>query len=170
MNLQFYLEKLYSSENFNKFKEENPKAYLCSGFFVIDKEGKDNQIHFDYFIPESKEMISFNLKEGVEKKHIEILDKSWIPEISDESIDFNFEEIENLIVKKMEEENIKNKLQKILISLQKSDEEILLICTVFISMLGMLKVKIGLKAMKITEFERKSLMNILKIKKKENVK
>ena len=39
MNLQLYLEKLKSSGVFKEFMKENPKAYLCSGFFTIDKEG-----------------------------------------------------------------------------------------------------------------------------------
>ena len=91
MNLQFYLEKLHSSENFKEFKKENPKAYLCSGFFVVDKEKKANQVHIDYFIPEnSKNMISFNLNKDIEKKYIEILDQSWVPEKLDELLDFNF--------------------------------------------------------------------------------
>lgn len=36
MNFQFYLEKLFESEEFAEFKKEFPDAYLCSGFFVID--------------------------------------------------------------------------------------------------------------------------------------
>ena len=57
MNFQFYLEKLYSSAIFKNFMKENQKAYLCSGFFTIDKEGKDNQIHVDFYIPETKKIV-----------------------------------------------------------------------------------------------------------------
>ena len=54
MNLQFYIEKLEHSEVFKKFIKDNSKAFLCSGFFVIDKEGKeDDKIHLDYFVPEN---------------------------------------------------------------------------------------------------------------------
>jgi len=38
MNMQFYVEKLSHSEEFKEFMKKNPDAYLCSGFFVIDKE------------------------------------------------------------------------------------------------------------------------------------
>ena len=51
MNLQFYLEKLFASDEFKKFKKENKDAYFCSGFFSIDKQGRDNQQHLDFYIP-----------------------------------------------------------------------------------------------------------------------
>ena len=53
MNLKFYLEKLHISEEYKKFIQENPGAYLCSGFFVIDKEGSDSKQHLDYYVPYS---------------------------------------------------------------------------------------------------------------------
>ena len=119
MNLQFYLEKLHSSKEFKNFKEENPKAYFCSSFFIIDKEGKDNQTHLDYFNPKSKDMISFSLNGEVEGKSVENHDSSWLPKKLNESINFDFEEIEKIIAKRIEEENIKNKVQKIVINLKK---------------------------------------------------
>ena len=66
MRFQFYLEKLHNSEEFNSFIKENPKAYLCSCFFILDKENReapDNKQHFDYYVPESKETFSFKIEE-----------------------------------------------------------------------------------------------------------
>ena len=54
MNFQFYVEKLKSFEKFEKFIKENSDAFCCSGFFIIDTEGKDNQQHFDYYLPKEK--------------------------------------------------------------------------------------------------------------------
>ena len=59
MNFQFYLEKFFSNKHFQEFKEKNKKAFPCSCFFVIDKKGKDNKQHFDYFTPEDKKLFSF---------------------------------------------------------------------------------------------------------------
>jgi len=170
MNLQFHLEKLHSSEKFEEFKKNNQKAYFCSGFFTIDKEGKDNQTHLDYFNPEDKKVTSFSLNGEIKEIPSEHQDNSWKPNELNEEINFDFEEVERLISKKMEKEEIKNKLQKILISLQKSDQENSLLCTVFISMLGMLKVKIDLKDMTISKFEKKSIIDIINIKKRKDVK
>tara|TARA_Y100000034_G_scaffold41320_2_gene50848 strand:+ start:10295 stop:10798 length:504 start_codon:yes stop_codon:yes gene_type:complete len=162
MNFQFYLEKLYESEDFKKFINENKDAFFCSGFFILDKQGKDNKSHLDFYIPSKKKMFSFQLEDGIKLVPVEILDKKVPEEILEDS-DFNFEEMEKLISKKMEEENIKNKVQKIIFSLQKLKEKEFLIGTVFISLMGLLKVNIDIKNKKIAQFEKKSFLDMMNI-------
>lgn len=166
MNLQFYLEKLHSSNIFKNFKRENPESFLCSGFFVVDKEGKDNKSHFDYFLPKSKEMVSFQL-ESMQKIPVDIFNER-IPEEVSSDIDFEFDKIEDLILKKMEDEKITNKLQKMIFSLQKLDGKDFLVGNIFVSMLGILKINIDLSEMKIVEFEKKSIFDIMNVLKKKN--
>lgn len=166
MNLQFYLEKLHNSENFKNFIKENSDAYLCSGFFVIDKEGKDNKIHFDYFLPKEKKIFSFQLEEGIQKVPVEMFDKK-IPEKISAEHDYDFDDIEKMIISEMEKERIKNKIQKMIFSLQKLKEKDFLVGTVFVSMLGMLKVHISLSEMKITLFEKKSFFDMMNVLKKK---
>ena len=165
MNLKFYFEKLKSSDAFKKFTKENPTAYFCSGFFTIDKEGSDNQRHLDFYIPESKKMFNFVLNNGVQISQVEIQNEQ-IPNKLNFNIDFSFEEIEKMIRDEMEKQGIKNKLQKIIISLQNIENRPKLICTVFVSMLGLLKVEIDIKTMKIMVFEKKSFFDLMKIIKK----
>jgi len=162
MNLQFYSEKLHSSEMFKKFMKDNPNSYLCSIFFTIDKEKDDNQIHFDFFIPESKKMISFQLNGEIKNIPMEIYDEK-MPERIPLNFDIDFWEIERMVAAKMEVENIKNKMQKIILSLQRTNEENFLVGTVFISMLGMIKIKINAAKKEIIEFEKKSMFDILKV-------
>jgi len=162
MNLQFYSEKLHSSEMFKKFKEENKESYLCSIFFTIDKEKDDNQIHFDFFIPESKKMTSFQLNGEIKQVPMEIYDEK-IPERIPLNFDIDFWEIERMIATRMEVDNIKSKMQKIILSLQRVNEENFLVGTVFISMLGMIKVKINAAKKNIVEFEKKSMFDIMKV-------
>lgn len=161
MNLQFYWEKLQASDVFKQFMRENSKAYLCSGFFIIDKEGTDNQRHFDFYIPESKEMFSFKLENQVEKTPIEMTIPK-IPEKIDINFDFDFKEIEKMIQEEMGKKNIDKKIQKIIISLQNLKGKNFLICTVFIAMLGLLKVHIDIEQNKIVLFEKKSLFDMMK--------
>ncbi len=161
MNLQFYLEKLHSSEIFKKFMKENPKAHLCSGFFTMDKEGKDNKRHFDFYVPETKKMFSFKLEDSVEIMPID-LEIEKIPEKLDTDFDFEFEEIEKMLDDEMKKQEIKNKIQKTILSLQDLKGKPFLIGTIFISGLGLLKVQIDLSDMKITEFEKKSLFDMMK--------
>jgi hypothetical protein len=165
MNFQFYLEKLFVSENFQEFKKENPDAYPCSGFFMIDFEKSDNQFHFDYFIPSTKRMFSFKLESEIEKVPVDIIDKR-IPEKLSMNYSFDFDDVVKLIEEKMQQENVKSKIQKVLLSLQKLDKGDFLLGTVFISALGILKVKINISEMKIISFEKKSFLDMMKIIKK----
>lgn len=92
MNLQFYLEKLNASDVFREFIKENSTAFLCSGFFVIDKQINNNQIHFDFYIPEKSQMFSFKIEDKIEKVPVEIITE--IPEKISENFDFSFDDIE----------------------------------------------------------------------------
>jgi len=167
MNFQFYLEKLYHSGDFQKFKEENKDAYLCSCFFVNDNEKGENKQHFDYFLPKDKKMFSFKIESGCEKVPVELFDDKVPGKISD-NYDFSFVEIEKLVLEKMEEEGVKSKIQNILLSLQNFEGKDTLLGTVFISAMGMIKVRIDLNDIKITEFEKKSFMDMFKVIKKKD--
>ncbi len=68
----------------------------------------------------------------------------------------------------MKKENIENKLQKIILSMQKREGKTFLTGTVFISMLGMIAVNIELPEMKIERFDKKSFFDIMKIVKNDN--
>jgi len=167
MNLQFYLEKLESYDVFQNFMKENPKAYLCSGFFTLDKEGQDNQRHLDFYISDKEEMFSFKFegKGKIEKVPVEMINKK-VPEKIKSGQDFNFDEIEKMIIDEMDVQSVKNRLQKILFSLQSREGKNFLVCTVFVSMLGLLKMNIDLDGKdgkpEITSFEKKSLFDLMK--------
>jgi len=164
MNLQFYLEKLQNYEDFKKFKKENSKAYLSSVFVSIDKGKNQNEVHFDFFLPEKKEIVSFQMNEEIKKVPLENFGLVSPEKISGTDLDFG--KIESLISEKMEKENIKSKIQKIILSLQNYKGKETLSGTVFISMMGMIKISLDLNEMKILDFEKKSIMDLIKIMKK----
>lgn len=166
MNFQFYLEKLYASEHYQKFIQENPKAYPCGAFFIVDNEGKESKQDFDFWLPDEKKMFSVKLSSGGEIIPVELIE-SDVPEKIRMNFDFDFNDIERMVRDKMDEEGIKNKLQKMLLSLQKKKGKDFLVGTVFISMMGMIKVAIDLESMKILDFEKKSFFDIMKVKKKD---
>ena len=167
MNLQFYLEKLQNSDEYKKFIRENSDAFFCSGFFSIDETGKEkNQQHLDYFIPSANKMFSFQLGENISLTPIENFGKDFVPTKIPDNVDFNFDKIKEIILKEMEKNKIKNKIQKVLLSLQNRDNCNFLIGTIFISGLGLLKIKLDLEKNEIIEFEKKSFFDMLKIVKK----
>ena len=173
MNFQFYVEKLKESEEYKKFMREYPDAIPFSGFFVLELENvkhPDNKQHFDFFVPSKKKAFSFQVENNCKIVLVDIIDFG-VGKISLDN-NFDFEEVQNLIMKRMGEEKIGNKLQKILLSLQNKDGKDFLVGTVFISNFGLLKVNIDLKEMKITDFVKKSFFDMLKFsgKKKEKKK
>jgi len=166
MNLQFYEEKLHSSDFFKKFREENPQAYLCSILIIIDKKGKDSKVHFDYFVPKERKIVSFQLESEIKIISLETFNEK-IPEKILLDYDLNFDDTEKIIMKKMEAENVKNEVQKMIMSLQKLDGKDFLIVTVFISMLGIIKIIMDPNNREIKEFEKKSFFDIMNILKKK---
>lgn len=165
MNFQFYIEKLSDSEEFKKFKSENPECYMFSGFFSIDKKGKDNQQHLDFYIPGRKEGFSFQLEKESKLIQLESYDER-IPEKIDEDFDFDFNKIEKMIIEKMKINNVNKEIQKMLFSLQKLEGENFLLGTIFISGMGIIKAAINLEKNEITDFSRRSLFDMMKIIKK----
>ena len=111
-------------------------------------------------------MASFQL-DSMTKIPVELFNDR-IPESISSDIDFEFDEMESLIVKKMEAEKITNTVQKMIFSLQKLDGKDILVGNVFISMLGILKVNIDLTELKIVEFQKKSIFDIVNVLKKDD--
>ena len=166
MNFQFYLEKLNDSENFKKFIKENKDAHLVSCFFSIDKEQNvDNKQHFDYFAPSINKSFSFKLEDNCNKVEMENIPNE-IAQIPD-NLNFDFNEIENLIIKRVKQENINCKMQKMLFSVQNMGDKNMMVGTIFIQGLSMIKVQINLEKMRIIEFEKKSFFDIVNIIKKK---
>ncbi|MGY4884466.1 MAG: hypothetical protein ACP5NZ_02705 [Nanobdellota archaeon] len=166
MNFQFYFEKMMKSKDFKKFISENKEAFLCSGFFSVDKKGNDNKQNIDYFVPSLNKMFSFKLNDGVELVPVEDFGENFKPEKIPDNIDFEFEYIEKLIEGEMFEKKITNKIEKSLFSLQAKDKKNYLLGTIFISGLALLKVKIDLDEKRVVEFDKKSFFEMMKIVKK----
>lgn len=164
MNFQFYVEKLENSPEYKKFKTEFPDAFPCSCFFLVDKQRNDNKQHFDFFLPKEKKIMSFQL-ENNQIVPIQEVEKE-LEEISLKN-DFDFNEIEKLIEQEMEKNKMKKDIQKMLFSLQRVNGKDYLIGTIFIPKLGMLKVNIDVKEKKITDFEKRSLLDMMNIFKKK---
>ncbi len=170
MNFQFYLEKLIDSKEFQEFKKTHPKAFLCSGFFSIDKKANDNQQHLDYFIPKLNKMFSFKLNQNpIEVMPVEdfgFTDNKKIEKIPD-NLDFDFEKLEKIVEQKMQQGKINKKIEKLLWSLQNHNKKEILIGTIFISNLGMIKVSYDLQNKKLIDFQKKSFFDFIKIMRKD---
>jgi len=167
MNFKFYTEKLKYSDEYKRFIKENEEAFMCSAFFSIDKIGNDNQKHIDFFIPNSKKIVSFDLNSEIIMREIESTN-NYSPNKINGDLDFDFKVIEKMIEKKMKKENLKNSIQKILISIQNLKNNNFAIITIFISKMGLIKATINLDKKEFLDFEKKSFFDIIKIIKKND--
>lgn len=165
MNFQFYLEKLMAGETFVEFMRKYRDAFCSGGFFVIDRENsktRQDKQHFDYFIPSENRMYSFSLEDGVKKIPVEMFGGT-MPEKIALNYNFDFDEVEKEIEEKMISNEIKGKITKLLFSMQHLEGKDYLVGTIFLSMLGMLKVHYDISEEKIVLFEKKSFFDMLSI-------
>lgn len=165
MKFQFYYEKLLASDEYLKFRNEHPSAYPCSGFFALDleKDGENNQCHFDFWLPEFEKMYSFKVTGPVEFVNVENFDKRPFEELS-MNYTFDLKDIMKSVEDRMQEDNIKGNMKKLMFSLQKLNGVDYLVSTVFLDNMAMLKVNYDLSEEKITDIEKKSFLDIFKIK------
>lgn len=161
MNLQFYIEKLYASPEFENFKKEFDDAYLFSGFFVIDLVGNDNKQHLDFYVPEFGKLFSFQLESDMQRVPLENIDKRT-PEKLLVNYDFDFESVQKKIETEMKSRGIDKEIQKFLFSLQNLGGKDFLVSTVFISGMGILKVNLKLPELEITDFVQKGFMDFIR--------
>ena len=168
MNFQFYLEKLQNSEVYEKFVKENPKAYLCSCLFILDREhgGKESAVHFDFWQPDEKKMFSFRVDGEIQIVPVENFETREFEKISDDS-DFDLSDFEKLILEKMSEEKMNGRIQKLLFSFQKLGGKDFLVTTGFLNNLGLLKTTISVADKKIETLEKKSFFDMMKIVRKD---
>lgn len=164
MNLEFFREKLESSEVYKKFIEENPEAYLCSAFFIVDFSGEEkNQYHLDFYDSSKEKWFSFSVDEEIKEIPVnKISEESSKPFKLVGDSNLNFDEVKILIQDKMSQEGIKPVLKKLIMVIQNIDGRDYFVITAFISMLGLLKVHIDCKDKKITLFEKKNFFEMLK--------
>jgi hypothetical protein len=166
MNFQFYFEKLLESSDFKKFIKDNKDSFLCSAFFIIDRKSSDNKQNIDYYVPSTNKMYGFKIENKVEMIPIENFGENFVPTKIPDNVNFDFDEIYDLVQDRMEKEKIKNKIEKLLLSVQAKDKKTYILGTIFISSLGILKVRIDLDEKKIIDFEKKSFFDMMKIVKK----
>lgn len=168
MKFKNYVNKLENSKNFKDFKEKNKDAYLCSAFFIIDKKTNLNKQNLDYYVPSSKSAFGFKVEQQYQKEKLQ--DFLKVPEKIPGNFDFEINEIEKMIHKKIEDSKIKNKIEKIIFSLQRLNSKDILVVNVFLSGLVLVNLKISMDDKKIFDFEKKSFFSMFKLFQKKNKK
>ena len=165
MKLEHYLKRVEESSEYQSFIQENPEAYLCAGFFVLDFEDGKNIYQIDYYLPHSKKIATFTLDKGVSIKLSEPLKGKFknkkLEKLRGE-IKTDLEALQGIVQDEMKNRNITQELKKIIAVLQNQEEKNIWILNCITAGLGILKVHIDDDTSSILEFEKANLFDLLR--------
>jgi len=167
MKLSHYISKVKKSGDFKKFIKEDPKAYLCSVFFIRDFSGKHNETSVDFYSPKIKKIVSFKVdgkiqKIPIYKKAETIKHKKFIPKKLGK-IKLDVDTLKLIILDEMHNRNFTDEIKKILIVLQNQDDRDVWNCTCFLSGLALLYCHVEDSSRSVLFMERQSFLDMMKI-------
>ncbi len=167
MKATHYIKKVKESEPFKEFMKEDPKAYLCSVFFVRDFSGNHNETQVDFYSPKKKAMVSFKVDKKVEripinKKAETLTHKKFVPKALNENVKMDIDEIKPTLVDEMRNREMTYEIDKILAFLNVADDETVWNCTAFLKGLGLLQSHIEDESGTVLFMEKKSLFDLIK--------
>ena len=162
MKIQPYIDKLNNSNEYKKFIEKNPNAYFSAGFFVIDFEENKNIHQIDYFIPDTKKMMTFVLdSDKVETKESEASNDKTPDKIT-EKINIDLDTLKRIVEDEMKNNTVTKKIQKIIAVLYKLDGKVIWNLNCITTDMGMMKVHIEDKSHDILRFDKINLFDAVK--------
>ena len=158
MNFKEALEKLEKSSEFLKFRKENPKAYLCAGFFVLDFESNQDTQQIDFQCEEK--IAAFSVAKEISIKMEETADKKKVPSIKPE-IKIDVDEMQKIAGREIEKNKISTKLNKIIAILQMHDEKQIWNLTCIFASLVMLRLHIDAFSGNVLRADKSSLFDFV---------
>jgi len=167
MNLSTLITKIENSTEFSKFKKENTKAELCAGFFILDFKPKHETYSLDYKTEDK--LFSFNLEENgqVNIKEEEIMEGKDKLEPINARVEINIEDLKELCEEEFLNNKIGKKIEKIIAILQKKEDKTIWNLTCMAEGFSIILMNADSLTGEILKFEKKSLFDIVAIKKKE---
>jgi hypothetical protein len=160
MKFEHYLNKVFESDAFKSLKQKNPKAYLCTGFFVLDFEtGKD--IHQLDFLLGKKKVATFSLDEGVKMNLSELPVDKKLPEIPTE-IKTDIKALKGIVEDEMKNRTITDNIKKIIVLLQVIDNKVVWNLNCITDNLNVLQVHVDDSDQTILKFVKYSIMDFVK--------
>jgi hypothetical protein len=167
MKTQHYLDKLEKAEDFKKLLKDDPKAYLCSIFFVRDFEENHNETQVDFYSPKIKKIISFQVDGKVEKNPIDkraetLLHKTFVPARIEPEIKLEIDKIKPIIMDDMHNRGLTDTINKILVILQNVDDRNIWNSTCFLKGMGLLQAHVEDSSASVLFMDKKSLFDMIK--------
>lgn len=160
MKLSHFVKRVEKSSEYKKFRNKNPHAYLCAGFFVIDYELGKNQEQIDYFLNDNK-VATFMLEKPVKMKISQAALTKKAGELKGDTR-LDLEQLKGIIHDEMENQTITEEIKKIIAVIQVIDGKKTWILNCVLSGLNLLKVNIDDKTGNILRFEKANLMDFIR--------
>ncbi len=159
MNLQFCKEKLEASEVFKFFKKTNPEAYLSSAFFTLTITDKslDIEKQLDYF--NKDKFAVFSLCDNIILKEEDAAKHNDPEKLGDSELDIN--KLPEIAGKLLQENQIKEKLIKIIAILSSQENKILWNLNCITASMSVIKIKLD-DSGKSLAFDKVNLMDFVK--------
>lgn len=162
MKFSDYLEKVQADKSYKDFISENPEAYLCAAFFIVDyKDGKDES-SIDYFNPKDRKIVAFTLGKDIQARPLDVVQRGISPLKINENVQVEIEQIKGMLTDDMHNRGITNEIQKIILILQTTNNNLIWHCTAFLSGMNLLKVDIEDKSKSVIFMEKLTLIELLK--------
>ena len=161
MNLNEFLTKIESSEEFKEYKKKNTNSFLADIFTIIKEKDKQLDWQFDYYSKSKDKITSFVIQnKEIQKKEAEIFRKDQC-----EILKLNLNNIKIPIEKALEEINkkTKEKPNEIIIVLQVINKKETWNITYLTTSFRTLNTKINAKSGKIILQEEASLFGALRL-------
>jgi len=160
MKFEHYLKKLAESEIYKSFKEENPKSYLCAGFFILDFETGKEIHQLDYMLKNGK-IATFSLEDGI-KVHVSGAPfKKKLPEIRG-NIEIDLKALRGIVEDEMKNRVITDSIKKIIAVLQVVDGRTVWNLNCITNNLNILQVHIDDASGTILRFMKYSILDFVK--------
>jgi len=162
MKIQPYIDKLNNSKEYKEFIEKNPKAYFSAGFFVLDLENQKNIHQIDYFIPETKKMMTFVLdSDKVELKPGDASNDK-VPNKISEKINIDLDTLKGIVEDEMKNNTVTKKIQKIIAVLYKLDGKLIWNLNCITTDMGIIKIHISDDDHSILKFDKVNIFDVIK--------
>lgn len=167
MNLSKLISKIENSAEFSKFKKENPKAELCAGFFILDFKPKHETYSLDYKTEDKIFSFSLGENEEITQKEEEIMEGKNKLEPINSRVEIDIENLKEVCEEEFLNNKIGKKIEKIIAILQKKDDKTIWNLTCMAEGFSIILMNVDSLTGEVLKFEKKSLFDIVTIKKKE---
>jgi hypothetical protein len=156
--------RLEKSDVFKSFKAQNPDAFLCAGFFILNYKQNNRKYAFDF--RNDKQLFTFDFPEN-EQAHIILKIDELLP--SPKPLDkihidvqVDIEDLEEIIKAGLRDNNIKNQLEEIIAVLQNIDNQIVWNLTCMCEGMVVINALVHSETSGILKFEKKNLLDFIK--------